>query len=438
MKAIKVIVIGAGLAGCEAANIIASFGIKVVLYDMKPEHFTPAHKSPNLCELVCSNSLRSNSIQNAAGLLKQEMRELGSIVMEAADTHAVPAGSALAVNREDFSKHITDKILSNPNIKYISEKIDALPAPSADCPVIVATGPLTDGELLKSIENTMGESLHFFDAAAPIVSAESLDFTKVFEGSRYDKGNDYLNCPMSREEYIYFVRELVNAETVVLKEFEKGDIFEGCMPLEIMAKRGEMTLAYGPLKPVGLTNPHSSEKPFAVVQLRREDKEGKYYNIVGFQTNLKFSEQRRVFSMIPGLENAEYMRYGVMHRNSFINSPNKLDFTYMVKDIPHLYFAGQITGVEGYLESASSGLVAGLNAALSLLGRERIDFTSKTAIGALAHYVSEYCGYDFQPQNINYGLIDDLETRIKNKVERNMAIANRSLEIIRNIKALCK
>ncbi|NLB61181.1 MAG: methylenetetrahydrofolate--tRNA-(uracil(54)-C(5))-methyltransferase (FADH(2)-oxidizing) TrmFO [Clostridiales bacterium] len=417
--------------------MIASFGIKVTLYDMKPSSFTPAHKSADFCELVCSNSFRSDNLQNAAGLLKQEMRELGSIIMEAADRHSVPAGGSLAVNRADFARLVTEKILSNPNIEFVSQKIEKLPTPSESMPVIVATGPLTDGELLKSIEQAMGESLHFFDAAAPIVSAESLNFSKVFEGSRYDKGNDYINCPMDAEEYFNFVRELVNAEPIVLKEFESGDIFEGCMPVEVMAKRGEMTLAYGPLKPVGLTNPHNSKKPFAVVQLRKEDKNGKYYNIVGFQTNLKFSEQKRVFSMIPGLENAEFMRYGVMHRNSFINSPNKLDFSYMVKNIPNLYFAGQITGVEGYLESASSGLLAGLNVALALLGHERIDFTKKTAIGALAHYVSAYCGHDFQPQNINFGLIDDLDERIKNKQDRNLAISSRSLEIIRNIKDKC-
>lgn len=428
-------VIGAGLAGCEAAYQAAKYGVDVLLYEMKPGKYTPAHKSEGFAELVCSNSLRSDRLENGAGLLKEELRLMDSLIMRAADSTRVPAGGALAVNRSDFSDFVTREIKSNPRITVIEEEVETIPD-TEKTPVIIATGPLTDGKLMSAINDVMGEGLHFFDAAAPIVTRESLDFDKVFEASRYDRGSDYLNCPMTREEYFDFIHELVNAETVPLHGFEDRSVFEGCMPIEIMAKRGEMTLAFGPLKPVGLVDRRTDAKPFAVIQLRREDKEGRTFNIVGFQTNLKFGEQKRVFSMIPGLENAEFVRYGVMHRNTFLNSPGKLDpASYEVIKIPNLYFAGQITGVEGYVESVASGLTAGMNAARKLCSLGKIDFTTQTAIGALSHYVSEYAGGNFQPQNINFGLIDPLEDRIRNKQERYLKIAERSIEYINQIKS---
>lgn len=430
----KIKVIGAGLAGCEAAYQITKYGISVELFEMKPKKMTPAHSSRLFAELVCSNSLRSDRLQNGAGLLKEELRRMDSLIMRAADCSRVPAGGALAVNRDDFSTYITDSIKQNPLITVNECEVSEIPNTS-ECPVIIATGPLTDGALLESIERIMGDGLHFFDAAAPIVTRESLNFDKVFEASRYDRGSDYLNCPFSREEYFDFVKELVSAETTELHGFEDKSVFEGCMPVEVMAKRGEMTLAFGPLKPVGLYDERTGMRPFAVMQLRREDKEGRTYNLVGFQTNLKFGEQKRVFSMIPGLENAEFTRFGVMHRNTFLNSPGKLTNTsYEVKNVPNLYFAGQITGVEGYVESTGSGLVAGINAARKLLGLEQIDFTAKTALGALSHYVSDYTGSDFQPQNINFGLIDPLEYRVRNKQERYLKIAERSLDFLASVK----
>ena len=422
-------VIGAGLAGSEAAWQLANRGIEVELYEMKPIRRSPAHHRDTFAELVCSNSLRSDRLQNGAGLMKEEMRRLGSLIMECADACRVPAGGALAVDREGFTGMVTDKIKSHPNITVIHDEITAIP----DSPAIVATGPLTDGELYRAIEEFFGISLHFYDAAAPVVRADSLNMDKVFRASRYERGSDYLNCPMTRDEYFTFVRELINAETAPLKEFETPRVFEGCMPVEIMAKRGEMTLAFGPLKPVGLKDERTETKPFAVVQLRQDDAEGTLYNIVGFQTNLKFGEQRRVFGLIPGLENAEYARYGVMHRNTFINSPGRLDHRYNVKSTPGLYFAGQMTGVEGYVESAGSGLVAGINLAHELLGKPPVDFGRQTALGAMAHYVSDYCGSDFQPMNINFGIMDGIEKAPRKKEERYTLIAERALSVIDGI-----
>ena len=425
----KAKVIGAGLAGSEAAWQLANRGIEVELYEMKPIRRSPAHHRDTFAELVCSNSLRSDRLQNGAGLMKEEMRRLGSIIMECADACRVPAGGALAVDREGFTGMVTDKIKSHPNITVIHDEITAIP----DSPAIVATGPLTDGKLYRAIEEFFGISLHFYDAAAPVVRADSLNMDKVFRASRYERGSDYLNCPMTRDEYFTFVRELVNAETAPLKEFETPRVFEGCMPVEIMAKRGEMTLAFGPLKPVGLKDERTDVKPFAVVQLRQDDAEGTLYNIVGFQTNLKFGEQRRVFGLIPGLENAEYARYGVMHRNTFINSPGRLDHRYNVKSTPGLYFAGQMTGVEGYVESAGSGLVAGINLAHELLGKPPVDFGRQTALGAMAHYVADYCGSDFQPMNINFGIMDGIEKAPCKKEERYTLIAERALSVIDGI-----
>lgn len=425
----KAKVIGAGLAGSEAAWQLANRGIDVELYEMKPLRRSPAHHRDSFAELVCSNSLRSDRLQNGAGLMKEEMRRLGSLIMECADACRVPAGGALAVDREGFTETVTDRIKNHPNITVIHEEMDSIP----ESPAIVATGPLTDGALYSAIEEFFGISLHFYDAAAPVVRADSLNMDKVFRASRYERGSDYLNCPMTRDEYFTFVHELIKAETAPLKEFETPRVFEGCMPVEVMAKRGDMTLAFGPLKPVGLRDERTEEKPFAVVQLRQDDAEGTLYNIVGFQTNLKFQEQRRVFGLIPGLENAEYARYGVMHRNTFINSPGRLDWRYSVKDTPGLYFAGQMTGVEGYVESAGSGLVAGINLAHELQGKPPVDFGRQTALGAMAHYVSEYCGSDFQPMNINFGIMDGIENAPRKKEERYTLIAERALSQIDGI-----
>ena len=423
MDSTVVRVIGAGLAGCEAAWQLAKRGVRVELVDMKPKRSTPAHKLASFCELVCSNSLRSDSLTNAVGLLKAELRKLGSLVMECADETRVPAGGALAVDRNGFSELVTDRIKSEPLITVREEEIVSVP----EGPCIISTGPLTDGPLLESIESITGTALHFHDAAAPIVTLESLDMNKVFSSSRYDRGSDYLNCPMNAEEYYAFVRELIDAETVPLHEFETPKVFEGCMPVETMAKRGEKTLAFGPLKPVGLIDPNTGRMPYAVVQLRRDNSEGTLYNIVGFQTNLKFPEQKRVFGMIPGLENAEFVRYGVMHRNSYMDSPGKLTPWYELKSRPCLFFAGQLTGVEGYVESASSGFTAGLNMAKRITGDDPVDLGTTTAIGSLGHYVSEYNGSDFQPMNVTYGIMDGLDRRIRNKKERYEAISQRAL-----------
>ena len=430
MIAAPVKVIGAGLAGCGAAHQLAKRGIPVLLYEMKPVKFSPAHKLGTFSELVCSNSLRSDSITNAVGLLKEEMRLMGSLIMECADRTRIPAGGALAVDREGFSRLVTQRIEEDPLITIVHEEVTAIP----EGPCVIATGPLTEGALLEDIEKVTGAALHFHDAAAPIVAKSSLDMTKVFESSRYDKGgSDYLNCPMNAEEYFTFVRGLVNAETAPLHEFETPKVFEGCMPVEAMAKRGDLTLCYGPLKPVGLTDPRTGKMPFAVVQLRRDNAEGTLYNIVGFQTNLKFPEQRRVFGLIPGLENAEFVRYGVMHRNSYLESPKKLSPCYELYARNGLFFAGQITGVEGYVESASSGLVAGIAMAQRLMGKEPAELTDITAAGALGKYVSCYNGSDFQPMNVTFGIMRGLEKAPRNKRERCAAIAERSLAHIREI-----
>lgn len=424
----NVTVVGAGLAGAEAAYRLLSRGYRVTLYEMKPKKRTPAHKGDGFAELVCSNSLRSDRIVNAIGLLKEEMRMLGSLVMEAADATRVPAGGALAVDREGFSAYVTDKLKAFPNLTIVSEELQSLP----DSPAIVATGPLTSDALSAAVEERFGKSLHFYDAAAPIVTYDSLDCGKVFAASRYDRGADYLNCPMTRDEYFAFCRALVSAETAPLHSFETPRVFEGCMPVEVMAKRGELTLAYGPLKPVGLEV--DGKRPFAVVQLRRDNSEGTLYNIVGFQTNLKFAEQKRVFGMIPGLENAEFARYGVMHRNTFLESPKLLNFDYSLREDPLLFFAGQMTGVEGYVESAASGLLAAIELIEKLEGRAPVDFTSETAIGALGHYVAEYNGGDFQPMNVTFGIMDPLSERVRSKQERCERIARRALERVRALK----
>lgn len=424
----RVRVIGAGLAGCEAAYQLAERGIPVDLYEMKPQKMSPAHHSGDFCELVCSNSLRSDRIENAVGLLKAELRILGSLVLRAADETRVPAGGALAVDREGFSARITGIIRTHPNITIHSEEVTSIP----ETPAIIATGPLTSDALAEDIARLTGEPLHFYDAAAPIVTYDSLDRSKVFRASRYGRGDDYLNCPMTREEYEAFYRALIGAETAELHEFETPRVFEGCMPVEVMAKRGEQTLCFGPLKPVGLEV--AGKEPYAVVQLRQDDKDGRLFNLVGFQTNLKFAEQRRVFGMIPGLEHAEFARYGVMHRNTFLQSPGLLDPSYQMREAPGLYFAGQMTGVEGYVESASSGFVAAVSLARRLRGEPAIDFTAKTAIGALGHYVSGYVGSDFQPMNITFGIMESLPERIRKKANRYAKVAERALEIVREIR----
>ena len=428
----KATVIGGGLAGCEAAWQLAKNKIDVTLYEMKPTKKTPAHHLDLLGELVCSNSLRADTLENGAGLLKAEMRLLGSLVTECADATRVPAGGALAVDRIGFAQMMTDKIRENPYITVVDEEITKIPD---DEIVIIATGPLTSDALSKEIGEFLGNNyMYFYDAAAPIVTYESIDKSKVYRKARYDKGTaDYINCPMDKEQYKAFYEALISAETAELKEFENDKVFEGCMPVEVMAKRGEDTLTFGPLKPVGLNHPETNESYYAVVQLRQDNKEGTLYNIVGFQTHLKFPEQKRVFSMIPGLENAEFARFGVMHRNTYIHSPGTLNSNYETIKRPGLYFAGQMTGVEGYVESASSGIVAGIAAARKILGKAPVDFPKTTATGALAHYISEFNGSDFQPMNINFGIIDSYPERIKNKRERYAKISERALLVMKNI-----
>ena len=427
-------VIGAGLAGCEAAWQLAKRGIKVKLYEMKPLSYSPAHNLPTFCELVCSNSLRSDMLENAVGLLKEEMRIYGSLVMECADATRVPAGGALAVDRVSFSELVTKRIKENENIEIINEETEDI---NPDEYTIVASGPLTSDKLYENIRKFLGDKyLHFFDAAAPIVTAESIDMTKAYKASRYGKGTaDYINCPMTEQEYEAFYNELVSAEVAKVHDADSETVFEGCMPVETMAKRGKDTLLFGPLKPVGLENPYDGSLPHGVVQLRQDNREGTLYNIVGFQTHLKFGEQKRVFSMIPGLENAEFVRYGVMHRNTFINSPNLLNCHYQVIKNPKIFFAGQITGVEGYVESASSGMVAGINMAQFVKEEEMTDFTSLTATGALAHYVSEGSVGNFQPMNVTFGIIDSLEQRVRKKREKNALLAQRALNKTREINA---
>lgn len=425
MKQINVI--GAGLAGCEAAFAIANKGIKVKLYEMKPTKKTPAHKNDNFAELVCSNSLKAARVDSAAGLLKEEMRRFNSLCLEAADSCSVAAGGALAVDRELFAEYITNKIKNHPNITVINEVVEKIPS---DGVTVIATGPLTDGKLAEEISKLFeGGNLSFYDAAAPIVTKESLDFNKVFYGARYGKGgDDYINCPMNKEEYTAFYNELINAESAPIHEFDKKpNVYEGCMPIEILAKRGEDSIRFGPLKPVGLRDPNTGHRPWAVVQLRAENREGTLYNLVGFQTNLKFGEQKRVFSLIPGLENAEFMRYGVMHRNSFINSPRILNLDLSLKDNKDVFFAGQLSGVEGYMESAASGIIAGLNAVARVNETEPVILPKFTMIGALLGYITDDSVSDFQPMGANFGIIPELTPHIRDKRERYMALAERSL-----------
>lgn len=429
--AMTVKVIGAGLAGCEAAWQTANAGLQVELYEMKPEKYTPAHKYKGFAELVCSNSLKADRVNSAAGMLKEEMRRLGSLIMECAEATKVSAGGALAVDREKFSDMVTQKIRSHENITVIEEEVTEIPQGN----VIVATGPLTSDKLAESIGEICGEYLYFHDAAAPIVTYESLDKEKVFFASRYGKGEaDYINCPMEKDEYLAFYNALIQAESAPLKEHDKEHfskdnfkVYEGCMPVEVLAKRGEDTMRFGPLKPVGLTDPRTGKRPYAVVQLRAENSQGTLYNLVGFQTNLKFGEQKRVFSMITGLENAEFVRYGVMHRNTFINSPKLLTEHFNVRDRENLYFAGQITGVEGYIESAASGILAGLNMARSLQGKEKVSLPETTMLGALSKYISDPTVEKFQPMGCNMGILPELPERIKDKKMKYQAIADRGL-----------
>ena len=431
-------VLGAGLAGCEAAFAAAERGVKVKLYEMKPVKYTPAHHAPTFGELVCSNSLRSDAPSNAIGLLKSEMREMGSLIMQAADATRVPAGSALAVDRVLFSQYITDRVRNHPNIEVIECECDRLPD---DGVTVIATGPLTSAPMANYIRDDLGcAGLHFFDAAAPIVDADSINMDVAFFASRYDKGDaDYINCPMTKEQYDAFYQALITAEEAALKEFDREEqkdltVFEGCMPVEVMARRGYETLRYGPLKPVGLIDPRVGKEYYAVVQLRKENAEGTMYNLVGFQTHLTFPEQRRVFGMIPGLENAEFLRYGVMHRNTYLNSPGLLAADYSMLSRPNVFFAGQMTGVEGYIESAVSGLVAGINAARRARGMDALIFPRKTMIGAMAQYVQNGSVGSFVPMNANFGIIEMPAKKVKGgKAARNAVIAQTAVEIIREM-----
>ena len=424
----KVTVLGAGLAGCECAWQLAKRGIEVRLFEMKPNKMTPAHSSEYFAELVCSNSLRSDELTNAVGLLKAEMRKMGSLIMESADSNRVAAGGALAVDREGFSRYITDKIKSCTNIELVSEEATDFP----EGELVVATGPLTSDALAEKLEKLCNcTGLHFYDAVAPIVTLESVDMDSAFFASRYDKGTaDYVNCPMNEEEYKAFVKELVSAKEAPVHGFDDGGVFEGCMPVEVMARRGEETLRFGPLKPVGLRDPRTGKENYAVVQLRRDNADGTIYNLVGFQTHLTWGEQKRVFSMIPALKNAEFVRYGVMHRNTYLNSPQLLDRYYRLRSEPRISFAGQITGVEGYVESAASGMLVGIETAARLLELEPVNFPQETAIGALGLYISGGSVGDFQPMNINFGIITPLGYRVKGKRNKNAEISARSLKII--------
>ena len=425
-----VVVIGAGLAGCEAAWQLAQRGIPVQLHEMKPEKFTPAHKSPLFGELVCSNSLRAGGLENAVGLLKEELRRCGSLIMACADAHPVPAGGALAVDRAAFSQAITDRIHGHPLIAVINGEVTALPDEGE---VLVATGPLTSDALAEDIARHFPgtDYLHFFDAAAPLVSFESVNMERAWFASRYDKGTpDYINCPMNREEYDAFWTELTAAKEAPLHDFDDGGVFEGCMPVEVMARRGHDTLRYGPLKPVGLPDPKTGREPYAVVQLRKDNAEGSIYNIVGFQTHLTFPEQRRVFGMIPGLEQAEFLRYGVMHRNTYLRSPGLLNRYYQSIAEPRLTFAGQLTGVEGYVESTASGLTAAVELARRIAGKPPVNFPQETALGALAQYISNPTVGNFQPMNINFGIIPPLGYRVKGKRNKNAALSQRALEAL--------
>lgn len=423
-------IIGAGLAGCEAAWQLAERGIKVTLFEMKPKKFSPAHKSGDFAELVCSNSLRADGIYNAVGLLKEEMRRMSSLIMECADKTRVPAGGALAVDRGGFSAAVTERICAHPNIEVVHEEVLTI---DKDEYTIIAAGPLASEGLSEEIRRFTGDkSLHFFDAAAPIVAYDSIDMNRAFRAARYGKGgDDYINCPMTREEYERFYRALITAEAAPVHDgVEDPKVFEGCMPIEVMAARGADTMRFGPLKPVGLTDPHDGSRPYAVVQLRQDNAAASMYNIVGFQTHLKFGEQKRVFGMIPGLKNAEFVRYGVMHRNTYINSPELLTERYNLISCPKLYFAGQITGVEGYIESAASGMMAGIYAAAELCGVQCEPLDRKTALGALAGYISNRGITDFQPMNVNFGIFEELGARIKDKREKSERYAERSFKEI--------
>ncbi len=427
----EVTVLGAGLAGSECAWQLARRGIGVRLVEMKPGKMTPAHSSPYFAELVCSNSLRSDELSNAVGLLKAEMRRMGSLIMESADKNKVAAGGALAVDREGFSRYITDKLAAHPNVEIVTEEATDIP----DGEVVIATGPLSSDAIAERIAALCpGSDLHFYDAVAPIVTLESVDMDSAFFASRYDKGTaDYVNCPMDKDEYLAFVRELCEAKEAAVHGFDDGAVFEGCMPVEVMARRGVDTLRYGPLKPVGLVDPRTGRENYAVVQLRRDNADGTIYNMVGFQTHLTWGEQKRVFSMIPALRNAEFVRYGVMHRNTYLNSPKLLDRYYRLRSEPRISFAGQMTGVEGYVESAASGMLVGIETAARLMGLDPVDFPQETAIGALGLYISGGSVGDFQPMNINFGIITPLGYRVKGKRNKNAVISERSLEIIEKL-----
>ena len=432
-------VIGAGLAGCEAAWQAVRMGVRVRLYEMKPEKYTPAHHFPKYAELVCSNSFRSDSLGNAVGLLKAEMVKLGSLIMDKAYHNSVPAGSALAVDRKAFSEQVTESIENCPDIETVTAELDKVPD---DAVTVIATGPLTSDAMASYIRNELGcGELHFFDAAAPIVDGSTIDETIAYRASRYGKGDaDYINCPMNREEYEAFFEALLSAECAELKAFDRDSqksltVFEGCMPVEVMAARGRDTLRFGPMKPVGLPDPRTGKDPYAVVQLRKENVEGTMFNLVGFQTHLTFPEQKRVFRMIPGLQNAEFLRYGVMHRNTFLQSPGLLDERYAMRSHADIFFAGQMTGVEGYIESAGSGLVAGINAARAALGKEPVIFPRETMLGAMAYYVSHGGIGPFQPMNANFGIVPPLDRKVKGgKSVRNEALSARALEIIETLK----
>ncbi len=425
-----VTIVGAGLAGCEAAWQLAKRGFPVRLVEMKPKKFSPAHRRDGFAELVCSNSLKAEQLTNASGLLKAEMRQMDSLILSAAEACRVPAGGALAVDRDLFSGKITQTLREHPLVSCESALVTEIP----DDPCIVATGPLTDPALTEAIERLPGaKSLHFFDAAAPIVTADSLDMDKVFRASRYDRGSDYLNCPMTEDEYNAFYDALMGAELAELHDFEKKLVFEGCLAVEILASRGRQTLAFGPLKPVGLVDPRTGKEPYAVVQLRQENEAGTMYNLVGFQTRLKWGEQKRVFSMIPGLEHAEFARYGVMHRNTYLNGPDMLGANYAMKNRPLLRFAGQLSGVEGYMESTASGLVAAVGLACALSGRPEPDFSGRTILGALARHVSTPSA-NFQPMNANYGILDPLENRVRGKRNRYEKLSERALEELSEVK----
>lgn len=430
MEAIHVI--GAGLAGSEAAYQLAKRNIPVVLHEMRGKKSTPAHHTAGFAELVCTNSLRANQLTNAVGVLKEEMRQLDSLIMAAADKTAVPAGGALAVDRHDFSNYITETLKNHPLVTVVTEEVTELPQGIT----VVATGPLTSDGLAEKIQAFNGSAgFYFYDAAAPILEKSSIDFSKVYKKSRYDKGEAaYLNCPMTKEEFQIFYEALITAEVAPTKEFEKEKFFEGCMPIEVMAKRGEKTMLFGPLKPVGLEDPKTGKRPYAVIQLRQDNAAGSLYNIVGFQTHLKWGEQKRVFRLIPGLEKAEFVRFGVMHRNSFMDSPNLLQATYQTKQRPNLFFAGQMTGVEGYVESAASGLLAGINAAQLALGKEPLTFPNTTVMGAMAHYITHAESKHFQPMNANFGILADLPERIRDKKLRYETLAKRALAEIDEIK----